>query len=589
MPDVATAPHHEVIVVGAGVCGIYQLHRLLELGVDATVLESGADLGGTWYWNRYPGARFDSESISYGYSFSDELLQEWDWKERFSGQPENLRYLNHVADKFDLRPHMQFGCTVESAHFDDATATWHLHMCDGRDLTCRFLVMAVGLLSAPTLPRYEGLDRFEGRWFHTSDWPHEPLDLRGKRVAVVGTGATGVQVIGEIADKVGTLTVFQRRPNWCAPLHNGEISPGEMADVKSRYDEIFATCARTPGGFLHEPDRRPFFEVPREERLEKWERLYGEPGFGIWLSNFRDIFMDEEANAEFSEFIADKIRSRVDDPVLAEKLIPRDHGFGVQRVPLETGYYEAFNRDNVRLVDLTETPIECITRRGIRTTDEEHEFDVIVYATGFDAVTGSYDRIDIRGAGGRRLRDKWSEDTPTYLGVLVAGFPNMLMPTGPQSGSASTNFPRGIELGVDWITDLLTHMWANGCTRVEATAEAEASWSAYVAKLYDIMLIRNAQGWFTGYNSNVDGHERGKIRHVVFSGGTPKYRARLDPGRRAVLRGPRAALRLTHRRACGGTRPGRPGRDARGWRSRRPTVPWPGRWRHRDAGGTCRS
>jgi cation diffusion facilitator CzcD-associated flavoprotein CzcO len=362
-------PDYEAIIIGAGVCGIYQLYRLVELGASATVLETGDDLGGTWYWNRYPGARFDSESISYGYSFSEELLQEWDWKERFSGQPENHRYLSYVADKFDLRRHMQFGCTVESAHWDDDATLWRVHVADGRDLTSRFLITAVGLLSAPTMPRYDGIDEFEGRAFHTFDWPEEPVDMAGKRVAVIGTGATGVQVIGEIADKVGDLTVFQRRPNWCAPLHNAEISAEEMADIKARYDEIFEVCARTPGGFIHEPDRRPFYEVPREERLAKWEKLYGEPGFGIWLANFRDIFMNEEANAEFCEFMADKIRSRVHDPVVAEKLIPKDHGFGVQRVPMETHYYEAYNRPNVHLVDLQETPIERITRRGIATTD----------------------------------------------------------------------------------------------------------------------------------------------------------------------------------------------------------------------------
>jgi cation diffusion facilitator CzcD-associated flavoprotein CzcO len=524
---VAAEPDYEAIIIGAGVCGIYQLYRLVELGVSATVLESGADLGGTWFWNRYPGARFDSESVTYGYSFSKELLQEWDWKERFSGQPENLRYLNYVADKFDLRRHMQFGCTVESAHFDDDATLWRLHLDDGRELTARFLILAVGLLSAPTLPRYEGLDSFEGLSFHTYNWPEEPVELSGKRVAVIGTGATAVQVIGEIADKVGDLTVFQRRPNWCAPLHNGEISADEMADVKRRYGEIFATCARTPGGFIHEPDRRPFFEVPREERLAKWEKLYGEPGFGIWLANFRDIFMDEEANAEFSEFIADKIRSRVNDPVVAEKLIPRDHGFGVQRVPLETGYYEAYNRDNVHLVDLQEAPIERIAPTGIRTTERDYEFDIIIYATGFDAVTGAYDRIDIRGVDGQPLREKWRDGPVTYFGMQVAGFPNMIMPTGPQSASASTNFPRGIELGVDWATELLQYMWKNGYTREEATPEAEAEWAAHVADLYRIMLLRKAQGWFTGYNSNVDGHEQGTIRYLVYNGGTPKFRARI--------------------------------------------------------------
>jgi cation diffusion facilitator CzcD-associated flavoprotein CzcO len=518
---------YEAIVIGAGVCGIYQLYRLVELGVSATVLEAGADLGGTWFWNRYPGARFDSESISYGYSFSEELLQEWDWKERFSGQPENLRYLRYVADKFDLRRHMQFNCTVESARWDEEAAVWRLHLADGRILTSRFLIPAIGLLSAPTLPRYEGLDSFGGQSFHTYNWPEEPVEFAGKRVAVIGTGATGVQVIGAIADQVGDLTVFQRRPNWCAPLHNAEISAEEMADIKARYDEIFALCARTPGGFIHEPDRRPFFEVPREERVAMWEKLYGEPGFGIWLANFRDIFMDEDANAEFSEFIADKIRSRVNDPVLAEKLIPKDHGFGVQRVPMETRYYEAYNRDNVHLVDLKETPIEGITPEGIRTTDREYEFDIIIYATGFDAVTGAYDRIDIRGVGGQTLSKKWAGGPVTYLGLQVSGFPNMIMPTGPQSGSASTNFPRGIEIGVNWGIDLLQYMWKHDYEREEATTEAEEEWGAHVAKLYGIMLMRKAQGWFTGYNSNVEGHEKGTIRYLVYNGGTPRYRARI--------------------------------------------------------------
>ncbi len=525
--NVGPEPQFEAIVVGAGVCGVYQLYRLVELGVSTTLIEAGSDVGGTWYWNRYPGARFDSESISYGYSFSKELLQEWDWKERFSGQPENLRYLRYVVDKFDLRQYMQFDLTLESAVFDEDASVWTLHLSDGRELTCRFLVLAVGLLSAPTLPRYEGLDSFEGQSFHTYNWPEEGVELSGKRVAVIGTGATGVQVIGEIADKVGDLTVFQRRPNWCAPLHNAEITPEEMADIKARYDEIFAVCARTPGGFLHEPDRRPFFEVPREERLAKWEKLYGEPGFGIWLANFRDIFMDEEANAEFSEFIADKIRSRVHDPVVAEKLIPKDHGFGVQRVPLETRYYEAYNRDNVHLVDLRETPIERITPKGIRTTEREYQFDIIIYATGFDAVTGAYDRIDIQGVAGRKLRDKWKDGPSTYLGMQTSGFPNMFMPTGPQGASASTNFPRGIELGVDWVTDLMQHMWKHGYTREEATPEAESEWTEEVKRMYAVMLMRKAQGWFTGYNSNVEGHEKGTIRYLVYNGGTPKYRARI--------------------------------------------------------------
>jgi len=519
----AAKSHYEVIVVGAGVAGIYQIKRLADLGIDATVLDSAPDLGGTWYWNRYPGCRFDSESYTYGFSFSKELLDEWHWKERFSGQPENLRYLNYVADKFDLRKFMQFNCKVEAAQFDEARDLWRLTISDGRELTCRFVVLAIGLLSAPTLPRLQGMDDFKGRSFHTYYWPHEPVQIAGKKVAVIGTGATAIQIIGEIADKVSELTVFQRRPNWSAPLNNSMISEKEMADIRSRYDEIFAACKLSPGGFEHAPDRRGFYEVTREERLALWDKLYDEPGFGIWLANFREIFMDEAANAEFSAYIADRIRKRVKNPQTAETLIPRDHGFGVQRVPLETNYLEAYNRDNVHLVDIGKTPIERITEQGIRTTARDYEFDIIVYATGFDAITGAYDQMDITGIGGAKLFDKWKDAPSTFLGMLTNGFPNLLMPTGPQSASATTNFPRGIENGVNWCTDLLQYMWDRGLTRADPTLEAEERWTAHVTKMYEIMLMRKAKGWFTGYNSNVAGHEEGRPRYFVYNGGTPKY------------------------------------------------------------------
>jgi cation diffusion facilitator CzcD-associated flavoprotein CzcO len=518
-------PQYEVIIVGAGVGGIYQLYKLKQLGINVTVLEGAADLGGTWYHNRYPGCRFDSESYTYGYSFSKELLNEWHWKERFSGQPENLRYLNYVADKFDLRKHMQFNCLVTHAKFIEAGNYWRLRLQDGREMTCRFLLTAIGLLSTPTPPRLEGMETFEGPSFHTYYWPQEPVDLAGKRVAVIGTGATGVQVIAALADMVGDLTVFQRRPNWCAPLNNSPISDAEMADIRARYDEIFAKCLRSPGGFEHEPDRRGFYEVSREERIALWDRLYDEPGFGIWLSNFREIFTDEVANAEFSEYIAERIRKRVNDPAVAEKLIPKDHGFGVQRVPMETRYYETYNKPNVHLVDIAETPIERITPTGIRTTQRDYDFDIIVYATGFDAITGGYDRIDIEGVGGQKLRDKWADGPITYLGMQISGFPNLVTIAGPQSGSASTNYPRGIEVGVDWITGLLQYMWEHGYTRMEATHEAEEQWSEHVAQMYSTMLMRKAKGWFTGYNSNVPGHEQGRIRYFVYNGGSPKFRS----------------------------------------------------------------
>ncbi len=520
------APDYEVVVIGAGVAGIYQIKRLQDLGVRATVLEANPDLGGTWYHNRYPGARFDSESFTYGYSFSRELLDEWHWTEQFSPQPETLRYLEHVTDRFGLREHMQFGCRVDAMVFDDETDTWTLKLRDGRAITTRFVATAVGVLSTPTMPRIKDVDSFEGRSFHSFLWPHEPLDLSDKHVAVIGTGATAIQLIPEVAKAAKTLTVFQRRPNWAAPLNNAPISESEMAEIRARYDEIFTTCARTPGGFEHEPDRRGFYNVAPEERRALWDRLYDEPGFGIWLRNFVEIFMDEDANAEFSEYIAERIRQRVHDPVIAEKLIPKDHGFGIQRVPLETGYFEAYNRDNVELVDGTETPIVRITPTGLETTDRSFEFDVIVYSTGFDAFTGALDRIDIRGPGGRRLRDKWADGPVTYLGLMVSGFPNMVMLGGPQS--AATNFPRGLELAVDWITPLLEYMWAHGYRRFDVDEDAEAAWVEHVKEMYAGLLLRKAKSWITGYNSNLEGHEYGKTRYNIYNGGGPKYARRLS-------------------------------------------------------------
>jgi len=523
--NTSSVEHHQAIVIGAGVCGIYALHKLLGLGLDVTVLEAGDGPGGTWYWNRYPGARFDSESYTYGYSFSPEILEEWSWSEHFAAQPETLRYLNFVIDKLGVRKHMQFGCRVTAARFDEAGDRWIVELDDGRRLSAHFLLTAIGMLSAPTMPTIDGIDSFEGESFHTYYWPHRKVALDGKRVAVVGTGATGVQVIADIAPRVAQLTVFQRRPNWCAPLNNGPIDEEEQARIKASYDEIFAQCRTTPGGFLHGPDRREFSEVPREERLRFWEQLYSSRGFGIWLGNFREVLMDPEANAEFSEFIADKIRSRVNDPEVAEKLIPKDHGFGTRRVPLETKYYEAYNLPHVRLVDLNETPIERVTPAGIRTTAEELAFDVIIYATGFDAITGAFDRIDITGIGGAKLAEKWKDGPVTYLGVAVAGFPNLFTLAGPQGASVSSNFPPAIETAVEWAADCISYLEAHRLHRIEATPEAEAAWQEHVKSFYDGSLISTAKSWFTGYNSNVEGHDT--LRYMVYFGGAPKYRERL--------------------------------------------------------------
>ena len=515
--------HHEAIVIGAGVSGIYQLKRLIDLGVDAVVLEADDDLGGTWYRNRYPGARFDSESYTYGYSFSQELLEEWHWKERFSPQPENLRYLNFVAEKFDLRRHMRFGARVAAMRWDEDARRWRLTLRGGEQYTARFVISCVGVLSTPTLPRYEGVDDFEGPSFHTYHWPKEPVPLEGKRVGVVGTGATGIQVIAAIADRVAELKVFQRRPNWSTPLNNSPISAAEMAQIRSRYDEIFANCAASPGGFEHVPDRRGFWNLSREERVAFWDELYEQPGFALLQANFVEIFSDPEANRELSEYVADRIRRRVKDPVVAEKLIPKDHGFGMQRLPLESGYFEVYNRENVRLVDLSETPIERVTRTGIQTSAEHHELDLIVYATGFDAITGAFDRMEVVGTGGRTLGEKWKDGPHTWFGLMTHGFPNLLFVAGPQSISGSTNFPRAIEGGVDWVTDFLAHVRESGCTRFEVQEAGEQEWAEEVAKAYDRVLLKTSKGWFTGYNSNVPGHEAGRIRHQAYFGPAPKY------------------------------------------------------------------
>ncbi|MDP1869909.1 MAG: NAD(P)/FAD-dependent oxidoreductase [Bradyrhizobium sp.] len=518
------APDFDAIIIGAGMSGMYQLHRLRQQGLRVRVFEAGTGVGGTWYWNRYPGARFDSESYSYGYSFSQELLEEWDWSEHFAGQPETLRYLNHVADKFDLRRDIQFRSLVTAAIWVEDTRSWTITLQDGSQFRARFLITAIGPLSAPTLPRIEGVDSFKGQSFHTARWPHEPVDFTGKRVAVIGTGATGVQTIQTIAGSVGHLTVFQRTPNWCAPLHNGKIDAETQSRIKAGYPEMFRRCQETFACFIHTPDPRGTFEVSDHEREAFFEKLYAERGFGIWQGNFRDILIDRKANALISDFVARKIRQRVKDPQIAEKLIPGNHGFGTRRLPLETFYYEVYNRDNVELVDITETPIERITPEGIKTSDREFEFDIIIYATGFDAITGSFDKIDLRGANGARLKDRWKSGPETFLGVMVDGFPNMLMLMGPHT--ALGNIPRSIEYNVDWVTGLLSYARETGLTRVEATPSGVASWTDHVKALGVGMLSNEVNSWMTGINSNVEGKQTRIVAR--YSGSAPAYRARCD-------------------------------------------------------------
>ncbi|HEY0849053.1 MAG TPA: NAD(P)/FAD-dependent oxidoreductase [Bradyrhizobium sp.] len=521
-PD--SAVDYDAIIIGAGLSGMYQLYRLRELGLRVRVFETGTDVGGTWYWNRYPGARFDSESYSYGFSFSKELLDEWEWSEHFAGQPETLRYCRHVADKFDLRRDIQFRSRVTAAIYQDDTRSWRITLEDGSQHACRFLVTAIGPLSTPTLPRIEGRESFRGEAFHTARWPKTPVDFAGKRVAVIGTGATGVQTIQTIASEVGHLTVFQRTPNWCAPLHNGKIDAATQVKIKAGYPEMFARCQETFACFIHTPDPRGAFEVSDEEREAFYEKLYGERGFGIWQGNFRDILIDRKANATISEFVARKIRERVRNPRIAEKLIPKNHGFGTRRLPLETFYYEAYNRDNVELVDITETPIERITADGIKTSEKEFEFDIIIYATGFDAITGSFDKIDFRGADGVRLKDAWKGGPETYLGLMVHGLPNMMMIMGPHT--ALGNIPRSIEYSVDWITGLIRFARDHGLTRLEARPDGVKDWTDHVKALGVGLLSNEVDSWMTGINRNVEGKQTRIIAR--YSGSAPAYRARCD-------------------------------------------------------------
>lgn len=521
----APALDHDVVIIGAGLCGLYAVHLLNQRGFDVTVLEAADGIGGNWYANRYPGCRFDSESFSYGYSFSREVLDEWTWKELFAPQPETLEYINYVADKFDLRRHVQLNSRVESARFDEESDAWSLRIEDGRTITTRFVLTAVGLLTIPNRPKFEGIEEFRGPAVHTHDWPREGLDLKGKKVAVIGTGSSGVQVISTIAPEVAELTVFQRNPNWCAPLHNRPIGEEEMAEIRASYDSIFARCRETPGGFIHGPLREKALEASEQERLALWEELYDAPGFAIVYANYRDTGLEPEANELLSNFVAEKIRGRVDDPATAERLIPKDHGFGTKRVILESNYFETYNRSNVSLVDLKEEPIRRITPDGLETAERAYEFDVIILATGYDAVTGAFDRIDFRGRDGVTLRDRWAEGPITYLGLQVRGFPNLFTLTGPQSGSGASNFPRGIEEICEWMTTFLSYICEHGFTRVEARQQAEEEWFQHVDERAEMLLLSDTKSWLTGYSA---GKRPEKPRRLIYLGGVPRYRRFLE-------------------------------------------------------------
>ncbi len=488
----------DVLVIGAGVTGIYQLYRAREKGFSAKLLEAGTGVGGTWYWNRYPEARFDSESYSYGYLFSKELWDEWEWSERFAGQPEIERYFNHVVDKFDLRRDMQFGVAVTSAVFDEPSGTWAVRTSDGAEHRTRFLVAATGVLSVPYFPDVPGRADFRGEQHHTGRWPKTPVDFTGKRVALIGTGSSGVQIVPAIADDVASLTVLQRTPDWCTPLNNAPIGPEEQAKLKADFDTIRETLNTSPSGFLHPFPSRFSTEDTKEQRLEFFEKMWNSPGFSKLTTNYIDFTTNPEVNAEFCEFLAGKIRAIVTDPETAEKLIPKNHLYAGRRPPFVTGYYEAYNKPNVSHVSLERTPIVRVTETGIETTDGLYEFDIIIWATGYDFGTGALNRLGIRGRDGLALEQEWADGPDTYLGIAASGFPNFFFPGGPHG--ALGNNPRYAGDQVDCVTAALVHVRDKGYDVIEVSAAAQDAWTTAVNTGGGIFL---ESSYF--YGSNIPG------------------------------------------------------------------------------------
>ena len=512
----------DAVIVGAGFSGMYMLHRLRELGFSCHVLEAGDGVGGTWYWNRYPGARCDSESMYYSYSFSSELEQEWNWTERYPGQPEILKYLNHVADRFDLRRDITFDTRVNAAHYDEAANEWTITTAAGDTLVATFCIMATGCLSSPNSPGITGLDTFEGATYHTGEWPHEGVDFTGKRVGIIGTGSSAIQAIPLIAEQAEHLTVFQRTPNFMVPAHNGPLDPEFERDWKAAYAEWRRKGRESFGGFPYPAGNRSALELSAEEQLEAYEEAWKIGGFRF-LSTFYDLIINEDANETAAEFVRSKIAQIVKDPETAQKLMPRDYPIGTKRLALDTHYFETYNRDNVTLVDLKANPIETITPSGIRTTAGEHTFDAIVFATGFDAMTGALSKIDIRGRGDLALQEKWEAGPKAYLGLGIAGFPNLFTITGPGSPSVLSNMPVSIEQHVDWIADCLVYLRERNVAAIEATVEAEEAWVAHVNEVAGFTLFPRANSWYIG--ANIPGKPRVFMPYV---GGVGPYRARCN-------------------------------------------------------------
>ena len=523
-PDQNQNPHPgevDVLVIGAGITGIYQLYRAREAGFSAQLLEAGGGVGGTWYWNRYPGARFDSESYTYAYLFSKELFEEWEWQEHFAEQPETERYLNHVVDRFDLRHHIRFGARVTSAAYDEPSARWRVVTSDGTEVRAHFLIAATGVLSVPYYPNVPGRQEFRGESYHTGLWPAAPVDFTDKRVAVIGTGSSGVQIIPAIADQVASLTVYQRSANWCTPLNNKPITPAEQAQLKRDFESMCEVLHTSPSGFLHPANERSTFDDSEEERLAFFETMWSSPGFSKLTSNYSDLMFDLAANKEWCEFLAGKIQGIVKNPETADTLTPKDHRFGEKRPPFVTRYYEVFNNPNVELVDLRRTPIVRMTESGIETSEGERAFDIVVWATGFDFGTGALARMDIRGRDGRALADHWADGPRTFLGIQTAGFPNFFFPGGPHA--AAGNNPRYNGDQVDFVTDTLIYVRSHGFDAIEVDPAAEEKWTNMVDRWATKAPSFGESSYYFG--SNIPGKPR---KYLLNSAGRPKLLTEID-------------------------------------------------------------
>jgi cyclohexanone monooxygenase len=488
----------DAVIVGAGFAGIYQLYSLRRLGLSARVLEAGEGVGGTWFWNRYPGARCDVESLDYSYSFSEELQQEWDWKERYAPQPDILRYINHVVDRFDLRRDIQLNARVVSAIFDEKQDRWLLTTEGGERFSARYCIMATGCLSIPQAPDFPGLESFKGAWYHSANWPHEGVDFAGKRVGLIGTGSSGVQMTPEIAQRAKHLTVFQRTANYSVPAQNEPITPEQLAEVKATYGARRERALETHTGHFLIANDKSAMEVSEEDRRKEFEFRWRGAGGGFrMLRAFNDLMVNKASNDKAAEFVRSKIRATVKDPATAELLCPKDDlPFGTKRLCVDTDYYQTFNRDNVKLVNVKTDPLQEATPNGLRTqSGQEYPLDVIVFATGFDAMTGALKSIDVRGVRGQSLRDKWEHGPRTYLGLAVAGFPNLFILAGPGSPSVLSNMVHSIELHVNWLTRCLEDARNHGVRRIEAQLQAEDDWVQHVNEVADRTLYPTANSW----------------------------------------------------------------------------------------------